>query len=245
MEKFVGLNKLNKKYKNKNDLKGWFIVFNVFFVVYALSIIFYSIFSYVFIRANVIGISMQPLFNKDVAYSPSNNYDNENKDVVFVNKFDKGKQGDIILIDMKSQTYSGLILKRLIATAGQRVTLKLEIDGLYHYYISDNANDIGQLLIEPYLASEHRQNMKGQYYNAFCESASVTFLNENKTLGAYFVVPDDKVFVLGDNRTYSTDSHNSAIGCRPTSEIMGTTYFYYRHDQNFLSFIWEQFLNSF
>ncbi len=45
------------------------------------------------------------------------------------------------------------------------------------------------------------------------------------TLNLPYQVPDDRYFVLGDNRPTSQDSRNSIVGCVPTEQIVGRAVF--------------------
>ena len=101
------------------------------------------------------------------------------------------KQGDIIVAAKDSFHNGEPIIKRVIATAGQEVDIDFE-EGIV--YVD------GRTLDEPYILSP-------------------TYLEE----GVKFplTVPENCVFVMGDNRNNSTDSRNPAIGTIDRREILG------------------------
>ena len=101
------------------------------------------------------------------------------------------KQGDIIVAAKDSFHNGEPIIKRVIATAGQEVDIDFE-EGIV--YVD------GRTLDEPYILSP-------------------TYLEE----GVRFplTVPENCVFVMGDNRNNSTDSRNPAIGTIDRREILG------------------------
>ncbi len=72
--------------------------------------------------------------------------------------------------------------------------------------IDDDGNVIvnGQLLIEPYVSQKDQGDCDIEFP---------------------FTVPEQTVFVLGDNRSTSVDSRNSLIGCIPVEEIVGKIVF--------------------
>ena len=83
------------------------------------------------------------------------------------------------------------IIKRVIAVEGQTVDIDFE-KGIV--YVDD------QPLSEPYIAEP-----------------TLTPINFNGKI----TVPNDCVFVMGDNRNYSVDSRDSTIGCVDKRYIMG------------------------
>ena len=101
------------------------------------------------------------------------------------------KQGDIIVAAKDSFHNGEPIIKRVIATAGQEVNIDFE-EGIV--YVD------GRTLDEPYILSP-------------------TYWEE----GVKFplTVPENCVFVMGDNRNNSTDSRNPAIGTIDRREILG------------------------
>lgn len=242
----IELGEVNKHYSRKKS--KWFRVIDVILFLYFVCIFAYIVFSIVFIRAQVIGISMQPLFNKDLPYS-TNAEDYENsiyQDIAFANRFDKGTNGDIVLIEiteidsLTKKEVSNIVIKRIIARGGQRVTLKEDSDGFYNYYISDDVSKLGEKLKEPYVSDKNKITRENKnYFNKFCECAP-SYETED---GRYIVVPQGQVFVLGDNRAQSKDSH--IFGPVKTEQILGKVSFYYAYNENFFSFVWKQLCGLF
>lgn len=243
----IELADVNKNYKKKRS--SWFKLIDVFLVIYILSILGYLAFSIVFIRAQVIGISMQPLFNANLQYSqnPKDYETSIYQDVAYANRYNKGTNGDIVILeileDENNPESSNIVIKRIIATAGQRVTLKREEDGNYYYYVSDDITKLGKKLEEDYVSQENRNMMREEYLETFKKCAPTTSLDNLVGRGVYLVVPEGEVFVLGDNRPLSKDSH--VFGTVKTEKILGKVCFYYAYNQNIFSFAWSKFCDLF
>ncbi len=109
------------------------------------------------------------------------------------------RQGDIVVLRKESFS-DDPIVKRIIATAGQIVTIDFETGT-----VSVN----GLALDEPYV------NMSSLPMKSLDFDAQI-----DKEAGGV-VVPEGCVFVLGDNRNGSTDSRAASIGCVDERYIMG------------------------
>lgn len=109
------------------------------------------------------------------------------------------KTGDIVVLNKTTDESIALlegdaIVKRIIATEGQTVFIDYETSTVYVD---------GQPLDEPYV----RERMEWRF-------------------GPYsgqtpFVIPEGSVFVMGDNRNYSTDSRHEMLGTIDTRYILG------------------------
>ena len=192
---------------------------------------------------------MQPLFNSNLEYSiDSADYEiSIYQDIAYVNRFDKGTNGDIILLEIlekeNNENNTNIVIKRIIASGGQRVTLlKQEDENVYHYYVSDNENELGTKLDEPYVSESAKELMQEKYFKDFCKGQSSVTTIENGN-GAYIIVPQGQIFVLGDNRPISKDSH--IFGCVKTEQILGKVSFYYAYNENLFSYLWKQFCSIF
>jgi len=119
-------------------------------------------------------------------------------DRVLVNKLsykvgDIGR-GDLVVFKRPSNEDVGDtdLIKRVIGLEGELIEI---IDG--RIYITESGSSIRQLLVEPYLSSSTATELP----NGFEDVASCEVATETSCL-----IPDNYVFVLGDNRAGSRDS---------------------------------------
>lgn len=106
--------------------------------------------------------------------------------------------GDIVLLKLSSgDGMKEYAVKRVIATGGD--TVKID-------YGNNNVYINGQVIAEPYINYNQDDPMKQR------DKQSITS----------FYVPDGYVFLMGDNRNYSTDSRNEEIGAISTEDVIGT-----------------------
>lgn len=109
---------------------------------------------------------------------------------------DKPSRGDIVVF--RSDTYNNgeNLIKRVIAIGGDTIDIDSDTGVVYIN---------GEQIDEPYI-------------------------NNSATYGSFgvkmpLVVPDDCVFVMGDNRGCSVDSRFAVIGCVPKEKIIGIILF--------------------
>ena len=135
------------------------------------------IFTFFFRTAGVNGTSMVPTL--------------QHQDILAVTAHQtKVKYGDIVIITQPN-AFNEPIVKRVIATEGQKVDIDFE-KGIV--YVDDKALD------EPYV----------------CEPT-----HKKEDFEGPVTVPKGKVFVMGDNRNNSTDSRSSLVGMIDTRYIYG------------------------
>ena len=103
------------------------------------------------------------------------------------------KQGDIVVL-RKSSFMSDPVVKRVIATEGQHVT----VDYMNHCVLVD-----GVPLEEPYIL-ELMQDP-----------------NRSDMPVVDVTVPEGSIYVLGDNRNHSSDSRSERLGTVDTRYVLG------------------------
>ena len=106
------------------------------------------------------------------------------------------KNGDIVVLTVPDDVFEGPIVKRVIATEGQSVDIDFDAGIVYVD---------GVALEEPYTFEPT--------YNSFAQFGS--------NLDYPVTVPEDCVFVMGDNRNHSSDSRRSDVGCLGKECISG------------------------
>ena len=119
------------------------------------------------------------------------------KDKVIVTNFFYTPDNNDIIVISHGAKYENPIIKRVIATAGQTVELDYENNRL----IVD-----GILLDEPYING-------------------TTFGNNIGDNDIPEVIPEGKLFVLGDNREVSMDSRSTEIGLIDVENVIGKAQF--------------------
>ena len=117
---------------------------------------------------------------------------------VFVNCIDRSyRLGDVVVIDSAGTKLGKRIIKRVIATAGQKVDIDFEK---------------GVVLVDGKELDESAYIQNG-------------ITKVTGTTQFPLTVPEGKVFVLGDNRPISEDSRFSDVGLIDTRYIMGKVSF--------------------
>ena len=139
------------------------------------------------------------IFRVAVVNGPSMNHTLEDKDNLIVTElFYKPKQGDVIVCQNEYLGYNEPIVKRVIALAGQTITVDFEN---WKVYVD------GVELEEDYVNRINGVAMRGWSY------------------GESYTVPEGHIFVMGDNRNNSLDSRDQRVGAIDERLVIGHVVF--------------------
>ena len=198
-------------------------VANLFFVYCMIIAIALIVFSLITIKCEVIGASMQPTYNKDLKAG---------NDVVYVNSLDKDYGfGDIVVIDVGKDDP---IIKRIIGLPGD------VIDVIFDENIGYKLEINGKLIEEDYLNIDYKlsyvhQNGLSITHSNFHEKMKVSYPDLFKT--GKLVVPENELFVLGDNRHDSQDSWY--YGTFSYDSVLGLVELEKYHNESEFWFYWD------
>lgn len=232
-----GRQKLEKnydRYQNEKENKKINKIFNICLAVFIVLFVFVGSFSIWFNSTfrfyTVSGTSMQPTINPDQGDFQDGVYVSTNFDLEY---------GDIIVLYRPgdSEHKESTIIKRVIATEGDYVTIKMvdTSEGRrYKVFVQRAGTDEIEMLEEDYIysggedwsnaVSPHIENSvlyESNFYATFLQGVDTEY--DNKYMlddGAYYYkVGEDQVFFLGDNRRVSADAR--VYGCVNEEDIVG------------------------
>lgn len=168
-------------------------------------------FSQVYTGISIKGPSMMPTFNENYKSNP------KSEDIAYYTSVTEFKRGDVVIANTGEKD----IIKRVIGLPNEKVSIKLDSENEYYYvYINDVK------LEEDYIFS--REDMQTEYESFV------------KLFGEEVVVPENSLFILGDNRGYSLDSTH--YGCFNYDQILGRVDYIVRADE---TPVWSLFIQLF
>lgn len=182
------------------------VIGNLFFCYCLITAIALILFSCVTIECEVSGPSMQPTLNY-----PSTS----DSDTVYINIYDKDyNYGDIIVVNVDDSARA--IIKRVVGLPGDIIDI-VSVDG--EYFLERN----GEIVEEDYILYDNSisipaKQKNGMHNTAVRFEAMLDNHGEDVVDGKY-IVPEDSVFALGDNRAKSQDS--SYYGAFSKENIQG------------------------
>ena len=187
---FLGGNsEIERKDKVKADIYDWIEVF-----VSALAIVVIML-SFVLRIATVKGHSMERTLS-------------DSQVVVMSNMFYTPAQGDIIVIQQNGGYFETPIVKRVIATGGQTLSIDFE-----KWEVKVDGNVVDE---SSYVYFRNTSMDVEEYYSVYD-----AYLDTNGVM----TVPEGYLFVMGDNRNESSHSRSIYVGFVRESEVLGKVIF--------------------
>ena len=218
MKKHINRNIFGKKHSSLSDQIGnLFIYFCVYLVLMLL------IFSMMYTAVLVDGTSME------------NTY--KDGDILYYLSTDDITYGDVVIVEV----YKGHeIVKRVIGLEGDKIGFDIiNNNGTNIYQLTVN----GKVVLEPYIKSiagnsKTYYNMYGSSVDSLIKIQPEKFVQNGKKLE--YVVGENEIFVLGDNRGVSIDSsyHSGAFNIK---QVKGRVDFMVEKDNNVLFSLLKDF----
>lgn len=123
------------------------------------------------------------------------------------------KQGDVVVICKEGfpSDQTAPIVKRVIATAGQEVFIDYDTNSVYVDGVLLEEDYLNFANAYPAPDEDHLTKWYGDDY-----MAELTDMNDS-----YFLVEENSIFVMGDNRNGSDDSRDARLGCVDVRYVVG------------------------
>lgn len=185
---------------------------------------------------------MQPTINANFTYS------NQQYDTVYYHASNNYTADDIVIIEHEGES----IIKRVVAVAGETVTIT-KVAGSESY-----TNDASHILESVQItitvtdangntrSSENFKNEPMEFefltkYNIdiMGKFESYSAIDQALKSGSTYtlIVPENKIYCLGDNRNHSDDSRT--YGCFNVSDIKGELVLHIPHGKTLIHAIWN------
>ena len=214
--------------KEEKTRRKWYTVAGAI-VVFSLLIVvmLYAIFCFIFPSTKVVGVSMKPTLNnyEELIEGKDDSFYEESifQDTIYVNRFNKGKVGDVVVLNKDGKN----VVKRIIATGNQTLKLQKEADGYYYFYRD------GEKLNEEYVKDRRAMNIT--YYGKFLATYG----------GDTITIQDGCYFVLGDNRGYSYDCASYDYKVFTKDSVIGVVSIQLDYEDNIIAWLWRSFWGLF
>lgn len=214
--------------EKKRSLLG--IIFGIILdIVIVLLVIVAGAFGYfkiVYTEANVVGQSMYPTLNSEKT----------DTDAVLVNTKASYARGDIVTVQTDKLDTEGnpmVIVKRIVAVAGDYVDIALDVDGEAIVLINK------QKMEEPYINNAVSKEGSGllvpKSYTQWL-AYKAEHLADYDAVNGGILIGENQFFVMGDNRYNSEDS--TAFGPINKEQIKGKVdYAYAKEKVSFIEFL--------
>ena len=203
----------NGAIERKRVNHGWLIALSV--IAFAVVFFFVSVFTSaesVYIKTYVRGPSMMPTLNLNF----NSAMPNANMDVVYLNTYDKGSRGDIIVDNYLVSTEVQYVIKRIIAVEGDTLRIVVPNNNAEPTQVFIN----GKLLNEPYIKDIHYEGFAFLNDNQVINEQNFPELNPiGNSKDGTITIPKGYVFYMGDNRNNSSDCRGT--GPRKADKIVG------------------------
>ena len=125
--------------------------------------------------------------------------------------FYEPKQGDIIVFHLVNDHYEQPLVKRVIATEGQKIVIN---------FTTGEVSVDGVILQEDYIhLTGNKYNIRGEFNKKYMYEDE----DGNDIFSA--AVPEGHLFVMGDNRNGSTDSRSYLVGFVDKDSVLGKAIF--------------------
>ena len=192
------------------------IIFLIYVIIFICFMIWYFTFRSTYYISDVEGPSMKPTINTGVS-----DYDaNSKEDLVYVNRKKEVEHGDVVIVNINTtgdKNQDKFIIKRVIATEGDKFSIYISDDGYFHVHIQYAGTEDVISLQEEYIKGydDWTRNKSAYikssiYYENDFYNTFITSENEQRITvidGVYFYeVPENNYLCLGDNRAVSLDS---------------------------------------